>query len=161
MRYLPLTLLSLVLVACTERQPAAPDIDGGFNAAVTFNERGLPFTFETQMCGETQLWEGVDHWIEQYTETPSGRVLTAFRTNYSATVVGVPSGNVYKLNGHFEARDISDFDGYPYKYVGVENDVLIGHGGVPNITLHGMIMVTISAPGDVVVDRFVRTVKCQ
>jgi hypothetical protein len=157
--------LLVAILACSDETPTDPSavalVEHGFNAAVTFHERNLPFTHQTAVCGETQLWEGTDHWIEQRTETASGRILSAFRSNYTGTVTGVPSGNVYKLNGHFEFRQTFDADGYPYTVTNTETDVLIGKGSAPNIVLHVVYKVTINANGDVSIQRLVIDERCQ
>lgn len=132
------------------------------SAAVTVNEREVPFTLVTYHCGETQYWTGTDHWVEQLTETPSGRVMISFRTNYHATVVGQPSGREYNLNGHFEARETFDAtDGYPYVINGPETDVLVGHGSTPNIVSHWTWIITTNALGEVTVARISHWAKCQ
>jgi hypothetical protein len=164
LRTAPACLLVAIL-ACSDQTPTdpnsvAPD-ELGVDAAVIFHERDVQSTFETAWCGETQLWEYTQHIIEQETETPSGRMLWAFRTNFYGTVVGVPSGNVYKLRGHFEVREILDDDGYPYIFMRPGNNALIGQGGVPNIHQHVKFVITKNANGDVTVDRLVIDVKCQ
>ena len=132
------------------------------SAAVTVNEREVPFTLVTYHCGETQYWTGTDHWVEQLTETPSGRVMISFRTNYHAIVVGQPSGREYNLNGHFEARETFDAtDGYPYVINGPETDVLVGHGSTPNIVSRWTWIITTNALGEVTVARISHWAKCQ
>jgi hypothetical protein len=164
LRTAPACLLVAIL-ACSDQTPTDPNSvpldELGIDAAVTFNERDVPFTWTSYWCGETQQWVGTDHWIEQYVETPSGRRLSAFRTNYKATVTGDPSGNVYKLNGHLEGRVIWDSEGPHVVDNGPENDVLIGHGKTPNIRAHVFWMFTRNANGVWVVTRNFVDVKCQ
>lgn len=151
---------------CGDGGPTDPEEvlseDLGPSAAVTVNEREVPFTLVTHHCSETQYWTGTDHWIEQLTETPSGRVMIAFRSNYRATVVGQPSGRQYTLAGHFEARETFDaIDGYPYVINGPETDVLVGHGNTPNMISHWTWIITTNANGDVTVARVSHWAKCQ
>jgi hypothetical protein len=163
LRAAPACLLVAIL-ACSDETPTDPNSvtpdDLGFNAAVTSNEHNVPFTWITHYCGETQRWEGTDHWITQYTETPSGNILVAHRSNYKGTVVSEPSGNVYKLRGHFEVRRTFDVDGYPYTLVHPRTGIMIGQGSAPNLVYHFVRKITINANGDETVERSFGFVTC-
>ena len=163
MRRLALLLVPTLVLAC-DQQPAAPEIADAFSAAVTYNERDVPFTFQFHIpvCGAGLItMEGMDHWVVQYVETSSGRVVDAFRTNYTATAVGEPSGYVYKVNGFWMERAAAHVDGYPYVFIHREPITLVGHGSIPNIRVFVNNKVTINANGDVLVDRQLDWYSCQ
>ena len=109
------------------------------------------------MCGD-EIWiEGTDHWVFKANETPNGRILNSWRTNYKGTGVGTPSGNTSSLNGTWGGQVSVDADG-PVRRDWCE---CIGHGQVPNIHWKSRYHVTINAPGDIVVERSFFDVKCQ
>lgn len=163
LRIAPACLL-VALLACSDQTPTDPDSvaldELGVNAAVTLNERDVPFTWTSYFCGETQHWVGTDHWIYRYTETPSGRRVSGIHDVYKGTVTGDPSGTVYKLNGHYEWNVIWDSEGPHLVDNGPENDVMIARGKTGNIQVHVYWMFVTNANGEPVVERFLIESKC-
>jgi hypothetical protein len=162
----PCVLLAALTAGCADETVTPTDPSDivleelGINAALIFHEHELPFSFSTSFCGETQLWEGADNVVAQLTETPSGRTLFAIEDIYKGTVTGVPSGNIYRLNGHFVIKEIGETEGPQAVYNNTGIAVLIGQGTTPNMVSHYNIKVTMNANGDVVVDRVVSDLKC-
>lgn len=149
---------ALAIWSCQDQGPVDPTLDAfktsGPSAAVIQNDY-LPFTFDFEACGESLHMEGIDHWIVQLTETPSGQKMYGFRTNYKATTVGTTTGNIYKTIGQWHERwTWDDGDQAPYVYHIVTHMVLVGKGNTPNIQGRWIYQLTINANGDVVVDKW-------
>jgi hypothetical protein len=169
MRY-PVLATAIVGVAftvagCDDPTPteATPALSGPQHA-VTVNEKDLPFgpatLFPNPVCGDEVTAVGTDHWVEKYTETPNGRILISWRTNYTGTATGSPSGHTWKMSGQWGGQATVDADGFPYVESDVNSYNLIGQGNVPNIVFKARYQLTINAPGDIVVDRLVIDAKC-
>ncbi len=131
--------------------------------AVTVNEKDVPFAqwLTVPVCGDFVYIEGTDHWVEKFTETPDGRTLISWRTNYKGTATGYPSGNTWKLRGQWGNQVTIDSDGFPAVRTYVDDVRLIGQGQVPNVSFKTHYHVTINAHGDMVVQRLFQDIKCQ
>ena len=91
---------------------------------------------------------------EKYTETPSGRKLDSFPTNYTATAVGRTSGNVWNVNGQRGGNiNWDDIDDFPFVRNNYERVVLVGQGQTPNRIWKWNWHITVNATGEVIINR--------
>jgi hypothetical protein len=157
-----------LLVGCSEQNaPVEPDSLAltSPSAAVTDNYRE-PFVFWGISCEEpveVVRLEGVDHWVIQYNETSSGKRVDGIHSNYTATAVGQTTGNIWKLNGgqlHFRVN-WDDVDGFPYVLSYLEQQILVSQGRLPNMMGKWRYHVTLSANGEVTVEREVGEFVCK
>jgi hypothetical protein len=132
--------------------------------AVTYHEKDVPWSqwWGAPLCGDMVWIEITDHWIYKYVETPSGRVLDSWRTNYKGTAVGTPSGNTWKISGKWGGQVNYDAaDGEPYVQKYEDFLTLVGHGKAPNMRSEYVIRLKINANGEVTVDREFFNITCQ
>lgn len=149
-----------LLVGCSEQNgPVEPDSLAltSPSAAVTDNYRE-PYVFWGISCEEpveVVRLEGVDHWVIQYNETPSGKRVDGFHSNYTGTAVGQTTGNVWKLKGgqwHIKVN-WDDIDGFPYVLSYLEQQIAVSQGPSPNMMGRWRYHVTLNANGEVTAER--------
>ncbi len=163
MRYRVLTAVltcASLLVGCSEQNgPVEPNslMLTSPSAAVTDNYRES-YVFWGIGCEdpvEVVRLDGVDHWVIQYTQTPSGRKVDGIHSNYTATAVGQMTGNVWKLNGgqfHYKVT-WDDIDGFPYVVTYMEQQILVSKGRLPNMMGKWRYHMTLNANGEVTIER--------
>lgn len=164
-RVVLICLIAGSLASCDNSSPTetADPVISDTEFAVTMNEKDLPFDFITgPICGEHMRFVGMEHWVEKFVLTPSGRVLASYHSNYNGTATGLTSGNVWKIvAGQLSNPQIADLTDLKPVVIQYKNDVvLVGQGSVPNIRGQWHWHLTVNANGIFVVARGFANDKC-
>jgi hypothetical protein len=167
MRYLRLVLLPLVFAACTEREPAAPDIDMAPTLSATHttsNVFDFPWSalLDEPCMPEAVYAEGYIHFMLIETFTPSGNYMGRWKGQPQGLKgVGLTTGLTYQFNGVTQDTYVVQGDGFPLTDTFVNRFLVIGPGPGNNYVMQDTGKLTINGVGDVVVDFYETTIECR
>ena len=156
MRYLRLALLPFVFVACTEQEPAAPDIVIPPAFAATHTT-----VYENCMV-EPIAVDGYIHFMTIETLTPSGNYIGRWKGQPQGLKgVGLTTGLTYQFNGVTQDTYVVQGDGFPLTETYVNRFVVVGPGADNNYYSFNTFKLTINGIGDVAVVFDNITVECR
>jgi hypothetical protein len=154
------TWAAILLLACESgTAPPSPIAEEdavplGPEFAAVPNPSFQPFAFTVETCAEPVDVSGTFHQVVQFFVGPRGKAHFRFHINAKGTGVGQLTGARYQWNDRlFDITNIAPVGAVSF----ILNDFarLIGQGRAVNARFAVRIKVTISATGEVVVDRFV------
>ena len=154
MSRLPRVAALVILAACGDAgtAPTAPLLAAGPNPSF------FPFAFTVSNCVEDVDVSGRFHQVTK--GEPGEDPHLVFHINAKGTGVGRTTGARYQWNDrlfdndHFPARG-------PSSFILNDNTRLVGQRGAPTAVFHVQMKITVSAKGDVTVDRFVTHDSCR
>jgi hypothetical protein len=154
------TWAAILLLACESgtapESPAAGEdaVPLGPEFAARPNPSFQPFAFTVPTCGESVDLSGTFHQVVQLFVGPSGKQHVRFHINAKGTGVGQLTGARYQWDDRlFDITNIAPAGAFSF----ILNDYsrLIGQGRAIDVRLHVQNKITVTATGQVVVDRFV------
>jgi len=153
MRSVHLILLPLLLLACSDQQPAAPNLtaspmfDASANAAgQVWEEFSRP---GYNVCVDVVDFTGAIHvtW-RRILNDPGKMSHYVYTTSVHASGVGQNTGYIWKGNQHFVQQNQWDTDGAPDKWMFYNtNMTFVGQGGAPDFRSKILIHSTVNANG--------------
>jgi hypothetical protein len=156
---------AILLLACESGTgPLSPTAEGdaaplGPELAAVPNPSFQPFAFTVESCTELVDVSGTFHQVEHFFVGPRGKQHFRFHINAKGTGVGQVTGARYQWNDRlFDITNIAPSQTVSF----ILNDYarLIGQGGATSFRAAVQIKVTVTATGEVVVDRFVVRSAC-
>jgi hypothetical protein len=154
------TWAAILLLACESgtapESPAAGEdaVPLGLEFAARPNPSFQPFAFTVATCAEPVDVAGTFHQVVQFFVGPGGKQHFRFHINAKGTGVGQLTGARYQWNDRlFDITNIAPTGATSF----IRNDYtrLIGQGRAVNARFAVQIKITVTAKGNVVVDRLV------
>ena len=113
--------------------------------AVLGNDR-LPFAFDVVACEEVVAVSGTFHFVEAFTQTPTGRAIFRSHINAKGIGVGATTGARYQWN---DAINLTDHFGGPTGvFTATQTTRLVGQGGASDLLFRARFHVTVNANGE-------------
>ena len=153
MRSLSLTLLPLLLLACSDQQPVAPDLDARPMLAASANATSQWWEEFSRpgydVCVDIVDFTGTVHatW-RRVLEDPGKMSHYVYTISTHVSGVGQNTGYTWKGNQHFTQQNQWDADGGPDKWMFYNTNMnLVGQGGAPDFRSKILIHFTFNANG--------------
>jgi hypothetical protein len=128
-------------------------------AAARPNPSFQPFAFSVDNCVETVDLTGTFHEVARAFVGPGGKGHFSFHINAKGTGVGRLTGARYQWNDRlFDITNLAPSG--TVSFTVNDNSRLIGQGSAVNMDLATQIKTTVTATGNVTVDRFSATARC-
>jgi hypothetical protein len=131
---IPAILFVFAVVGCSDAASTAPVAGAGANAAKVFHETDEAVSLSLVACnGEAVELTGRSHIKVNFTQTPSGHIVSSFSLDYHLSGVGVETGAEYSATQKVTEKAVIT-DNVAVSTSGVTTR-LVGKGKVPNSVL--------------------------